>query len=89
VLPSFRFRAVGNEGDMPVNPQSRRILSFALGISTIFDLTGALIYKAMRPRIPLPPPQPADSDPFRSAMSMIMTAYREAGIQARDESIET
>ncbi len=89
MLPSFRFRAAGNEGDMPVNPQSRRILSFALGIATIFDLTGAVVYQTMRPRIPPPPPEPADSDPFRSAMAMIMTAHREAGVQARNESIGT
>ncbi len=74
---------------MLANFHQRRIVSFALGIAAIFDVTGAVVYRTMRPRIPLPPPPAADSDPFRSAMTMIMTAHRDAGVQARNESTGT
>ena len=68
----------------------RRILSIAMGIAAIFDLTGTTVYQTMRPVLPPSPPSQDDQDdPFLSAMSTIMSAHREAAGRARDESGET
>jgi hypothetical protein len=59
-----------------------------MGIAAIFDLTGATIYRTMRPVLPPSPPRD-DQDPFSAAMSTIMTAKPEAASRAQDESGET
>ena len=69
---------------------ARRVLSIAMGIAAIFDLTGMTVYRTMRPVLPPSPPRPEDhDDPFVSAMSTIMAAHREAAGRARPESGET
>jgi len=73
---------------MPTNRSARRVLSFAMGIAAVFDLTGATLYRTMRPVLPPSPPRD-DQDPFSAAMSTIMTAKPEAASRARDESGET
>jgi hypothetical protein len=73
---------------MPTNRSARRVLSFAMGIAAIFDLTGTTLYRTMRPVLPPSPPRDPQ-DPFSAAMSTIMTAQPEAVSRARDESGET
>jgi hypothetical protein len=66
------------------------VLSIAMGIAAIFDLTGMTVYRTMRPVLPPSPPRPEDhDDPFVSAMSTIMAAHREAAGRARNESGDT
>ena len=68
----------------------RRVLSIAMGIAGIFDLSGMTVYSTMRPVLPPSPPRPEDhDDPFVSAMSTIMAAHREAAGRARKEGGET
>jgi hypothetical protein len=74
---------------MPTDRSARRVLSIAMGIAAIFDLTGMTVYRTMRPVLPPTPPRQDDQDPFLSAMSTIMTAHREAVGRAHDESGET
>ncbi|HXW46825.1 MAG TPA: hypothetical protein VEL03_18690 [Streptosporangiaceae bacterium] len=59
-----------------------------MGIAAIFDLTGATLYRTMRPVLPPSPPRD-EEDPFTAAMSTIMTAKPDAVSRARDESGET
>jgi hypothetical protein len=73
---------------MPTNRSARRVLSFATGIAAIFDLTGATVYRTMRPVLPPSPPRD-NQDPFSAAMSTIMAAKPEAVRSALDESGET
>ena len=74
---------------MPTDRSARRVLSVAMGIAAIFDLTGMTVYRTMRPVLPPSPPQADDEDPFGSAMSTIMSVHHEAAGRARDESGET
>jgi hypothetical protein len=71
---------------MPTDRSGRRVLSFTMGLSAIFDLTGAAIFRVVRPTLPEPPPIGSRPDPFRSAMDTIMAAHREVIVRARDES---
>jgi hypothetical protein len=73
---------------MPTNRSARRVLSFAMGIAAIFDLTGTTLYRTMRPVLPPSPPR-TSQDPFSAAMSTIMAAKPEAVSRAQDESGET
>ena len=75
---------------MPTDRSARRVLSAAMGIAAIFDLTGMTVYQRMRPV--LPPSQPhgaADDEPFAAALSTIMAARPQAAEQVHDESGET
>ncbi len=74
---------------MPTDRSARRVLTIAMGIVAIFDLTGSTVYRTMRPVLPPSPPRKGDEDPFVAAMSTIMTAHREAVGQVPDESGET
>ena len=74
---------------MPTDRSARRVLAIAMGIAAIFDLTGSTVYRTMRPVLPPSPPRQEDQDPFLSAMSTIMTAYRDAVGRAPKESGET
>src|SRR5262249_45672706 len=70
----------GHTSFMPTDRSGRRQhrgLSFALGLSAIFDLTGAAIFRIVRPNLPTPLPIGSRPDPFRSAMDTIMAAHRE------------
>ena len=71
---------------MPTDRSGRRVLSFTMGLSGIFDLTGATIVRIVRPNLPEPPPIGARPDPFRSAMDTIMAAHREVMGRTRDQS---
>jgi hypothetical protein len=59
-----------------------------MGIAAIFDLTGTILYRTMRPVLPPSPPRD-EEDPFSAAMSTIMTAMPDAVTGAQDESGET
>jgi hypothetical protein len=66
---------------------ARRALAFAMGIASIFDLTGTTVYRTMRDVLPPAPPQPDDgSDPFRAAMGTILSAHHDAMASAEDEN---
>jgi hypothetical protein len=69
---------------MRTDKSARRVLAVAMGIAAIFDLTGAITYRVMRPILPDPPPR--DADPFQSAMATILSAHRDAVTHARDKS---
>jgi hypothetical protein len=71
---------------MPTDRSARRVLSFTMGLSGIFDLTGATIVRIVRPNLPDPPPIASRPDPFRSAMETIMAAHREVMVRSRDQS---
>jgi hypothetical protein len=71
---------------MPTDGSARRVLSFTMGISAIFDLTGATILRLARHSLPEPPPPGSRPDPFDAAMDTIMSAHREVVVQARDKS---
>jgi hypothetical protein len=74
---------------MPTDRSARRVLSIAMGIAAIFDLTGTTVYRTMRPVLPPSPPRQGNQDPFLSAMSTLMIAHDEAIGRAHDESGET
>ena len=76
----------GTTSVMPTDRSGRRVLSFTMGLSAIFDLTGAAIYRMVRPNLPEPPPIGSRPDPFRSAMDTIMAAHREVMGRTRDQS---
>jgi hypothetical protein len=71
---------------MPTQRSGRRVLAFKMGMSAIFDLTGAAIFRVVRQVLPEPPPPGSRPDPFRSAMDTIMAAHREVAVRARDKS---
>jgi hypothetical protein len=72
---------------MPTVMSPRRVLAFTMGIAAVFDLTGATVYRTMRDVLP-PSPRAEDDgdDPFRAAMSTIMSAHHDAMVDAHDES---
>jgi hypothetical protein len=72
---------------MPTVKSPRRVLAFTMGIAAVFDLTGTTVYRTMRGVLPPPPPSDDDGDdPFRAAMSTIMSAHHDAMVDAHDES---
>jgi len=73
---------------MPTDRSARRVLSAALGIAAIFDLTGSTVYQTMRPLVPPSPPLGTDQDPFAAALSTIMAARPQAVERVHDESGE-
>jgi hypothetical protein len=63
----------------------RRLVSLALGTTAIFDVTGAVIYRAVREGMP-PPPAPGSAvGPFQQATRELLDARHEAIRQARGE----
>jgi hypothetical protein len=62
----------------------RRVLSISLGISAIFDVTGATVLRLVRRSLPEPPDPGSRPDPFQAAMDTIMEARREVAPHARD-----
>jgi hypothetical protein len=62
---------------MPSVGSARRVLAFRLGISAIFDVTGATVLRLVRRSLPEPPDPGTRPDPFVAAMDTIMAAHRE------------
>jgi hypothetical protein len=62
---------------MPPVWSARRVLAFRLGISAIFDVTGATVLRLVRRSLPEPPDPGSRPDPFVAAMDTIMAAHRE------------
>jgi hypothetical protein len=72
---------------MPTVKSPRRVLAFTMGIAAVFDLTGTTVYRTMRGVLPPTPASDDDgNDPFRAAMSTIMSAHHDAMVDAHDES---
>jgi hypothetical protein len=61
------------------------MLSLRLGISAVFDLTGATIFRVVRPMLPEPPARATRPDPFVAASETIMAAHREVVGQSADK----
>ncbi len=75
---------------MPTAGSARRVLAFRLGISAIFDVTGATVLRLVRRSLPEPPDPGSRPDPFVAAMDTIMTAHRElAPMAAQHEPTPT
>ena len=74
---------------MPTDRSARRVLSAALGIAAIFDLTGMTVYQRMRPVLPPSEPRGADDEPFAAALSTIMAARPKSAGRVHDESGDT
>jgi hypothetical protein len=71
---------------MPTDRSARRILSAAMGVTAVFDLTGMTVYQRMRPV--MPPSSPPAADPFAAAMITIMSARPKRADPAPHESGE-
>jgi hypothetical protein len=67
---------------MPSVGSGRRVLAFRLGISAIFDVTGATVLRLVRRSLPEPPDPGSRPDPFAAAMDTIMAAYRDLASMA-------
>jgi hypothetical protein len=76
----------GTTSVMPTDRSGRRVQSFTMGLSAIFDLTGTAIYRMVRSNLPEPPPIGARPDPFQSAMDTIMAAHREVIMRTHHKS---
>lgn len=72
----------------PTDRSARRVLSAAMGIAAIFDLTGMTVYRTMRPVLPPGPQRRDDQDPFAAAMTTIMSAQPQAAERTCDQSGE-
>jgi hypothetical protein len=62
---------------MPTDRSAGRIRAFAFGAATLFDITGAVIYRALRAEMPDPGAVPAQGA-FQLATKTIEDAYSEA-----------
>ncbi len=60
-----------------------RLVSLALGTTAIFDVTGAVIYRAVRECLPPPPAPESALSPFQEATRELLDARNEAITQAR------
>jgi hypothetical protein len=69
---------------MPSVGSARRVLAFRLGISAIFDVTGATVLRLVRRSLPEPPDPGTRPDPFVAAMDTIMAAHRELAPMAAE-----
>jgi hypothetical protein len=68
---------------------ARQALSFAMGIASVFDLTGTTVYRSMRSVLPPAPPRAEEeADPFRSAMGTILSAHRDAMASADNDDTD-
>jgi hypothetical protein len=66
---------------MPPDRSAGRIRAFAFGAATLFDITGAVIYRALRAEMPEPGDPPAEGA-FQLATKTIEGAYSEAVMRA-------
>jgi hypothetical protein len=71
---------------MPTVGSARRVLAFRLGISSVFDVTGAAVLRLVRRSLPEPPDPGSRPDPFVAAMDTIMAAHRELAPRAQDKT---
>jgi len=71
---------------MPTERSARRVLSAALGIAAIFDLTGMTVYHRMRPVLPPSRPRAGDDELFAAALSTIMAARPQKAERVHDGS---
>jgi hypothetical protein len=62
---------------MPTDRSAGRIRAFAFGAATLFDITGAVLYRTLRAEMPGPGEVPAE-DAFQLATKTIEDAYSEA-----------
>lgn len=67
---------------MQTDRSAQLIAAFSLGTAAVFDLTGAVIYRALRGALPAPPPESA-AGVFQESTAVIREAHREALRHAR------
>lgn len=63
---------------MQTDRSAQRIAAFSLGTAAIFDLTGAVIYRALRGALPDPPAPGSAARVFQESTATIRAAHREA-----------
>ncbi|MCW2906413.1 MAG: hypothetical protein JWL68_1202 [Actinomycetia bacterium] len=73
----FVPRRSGKVPRMLTDRSAGRIRAFALGAATLFDITGAVIYRALRAEMPEPGTVPSEG-PFQLATKTIEDAHSEA-----------
>jgi hypothetical protein len=78
---SFVPRGNGKVPRMPTDRSAGRIRAFAFGAATLFDITGAVIYRALRAEMPEPGKAPSEG-PFQVATKTIEDAHSEAVMRA-------
>ena len=66
---------------MPTDRSARRVLAFALGATALFDITGAVIYRALRSQLPETGQAPQEG-PFQAATAIIQDAHSDALMRA-------
>ena len=66
---------------MPTDRSAGRLRAFAFGAATLFDITGAVIYRALRAEMPEPGNVPPEG-PFQLATKTIEDAHSEAVMRA-------
>jgi len=66
---------------MPTDRSAGRFQAFAFGAAALFDITGAVIYRALRSQLPAPG-QPPQDDPFQLATITLQDAHSEAVMRA-------
>lgn len=70
---------------MPTDRSARRVLAFALGSAAVFDITGAVIYRVLRGRMPMQVEGPPEG-PFQFSANSIKDAHMEVLMRAADHS---
>jgi hypothetical protein len=78
---SFVPSRSGKVPRMPTDRSAGRIRAFAFGAATLFDITGAVIYRALRAEMPEPGKVPSEG-PFELATKTIEDAHSEAVMRA-------
>ncbi|HEY5352875.1 MAG TPA: hypothetical protein VIK57_10505 [Streptosporangiaceae bacterium] len=78
---SFVPSRSGKVPRMPTDRSAGRIRAFAFGAATLFDITGAVIYRALRAEMPEPGKAPSEG-PFELATKTIEDAHSEAVMRA-------
>ena len=66
---------------MPTDRSAGRVLAFAFGAAALFDITGAVIYRALRSQLPDAGHITAEG-PFQHATRTIQEAYAETLMRA-------
>jgi len=68
---------------MPTDRSASRVRAFAYGAAALFDITGAIIYRALRSQLPEAGQAPPE-DPFQLATMTLQEAHAEAVLRASE-----
>jgi hypothetical protein len=70
---------------MPTDRSAGRVLAFAFGAAALFDITGAVIYRALRSQLP-DAGYVSPEGPFQHATRTIQEAHAEALMRAAERN---